>query len=101
MFDVGEHLGGEVVGPCELAVFEQAARQDREEDLDLVEPRGVLGRKDHLPAWVFVQPGLDVGRLVGGEVVEDRDDLLAVWDLGFELFEELDEVELVACLVGK
>jgi hypothetical protein len=57
MFDVGEHLGGEVVGPCELAVFEQAARQDREEDLDLVElcrfvlPVGLLARQGVATKW--------------------------------------------------
>nr|WP_249416771.1 hypothetical protein [Streptomyces sp. TS71-3] len=37
-------LVDQILARGELAASQQAAGQDREEDLDLVEPRGVFGR---------------------------------------------------------
>jgi len=42
VLDEGEHLEGEVFGVAVLAVAQQAAGEDGEEHLDLVEPGGVL-----------------------------------------------------------
>jgi hypothetical protein len=58
--DVGEHLLGEVILAGEDAVLEQAAVQDREEDLDLVEPRGVCRGELKAPAWMGLKPVLDL-----------------------------------------
>ena len=96
MLDEGQHLRGEVFGAGEGAVAQQSACEDGEEALDLVEPGGVLGGKHEPPARVFVKPGVDLARFVGGEVVEDRDDLLAGGDLGFELLQEGQEVPAIA-----
>ena len=81
MLDEGQHLGRQILRAGESAVLEHAAREDREEDLDLVEPAGVLGREDELPARVLEEPVSDLPGLVGGEVVKDGDDALAGGDL--------------------
>ena len=78
--DVGEHLLGEVLLAGEAAVLEQPAPEDREEDLDLVQPRGVGRSELKAPARMGLQPVLDLLGASRGEVVADRDDLLALDD---------------------
>ncbi len=73
--DEREHLLGEVGLAGEDAVLEQSAVEDREEDLDLVEPRGVLGGELEAPPRMVFQPVADFLGAAGGEVVGDRDDL--------------------------
>ena len=50
----------------------QAPGEDREEQLDLVEPRRVGRGEMKAPARVRLEPGHDLGGLVHLEVVEDR-----------------------------
>ena len=95
VLDEGEHLVGEVGFAGEGASFEQAAGEDREEDLDLVEPGGVGGGELKAPARMGCQPVLDLLGAAGGEVVADRDHLLAGGDLRLELVEEAEQVELL------
>ena len=98
--DEGEHLLGEVLFRGEDAVLEQSPVEDREEDLDLVEPAGVLGGKDEAPAGMVGEPVAHFRGRPGGEVVADRDHLLAGRDLALELVEEAEQVEAVARLRG-
>ena len=58
-------------------MLEQPAPQDREEDLDLVQPRGVSASELKAPARVSLEPLVHVLD-AGGKVVGDRHDLLAV-----------------------
>ena len=58
-FDDREHLLGEVFFAGEDAVFEQSSVEDREDDLDLVEPGGVGGGELEAPAGVRGEPVLD------------------------------------------
>src|SRR5665811_1965513 len=51
-----EDLVGEVLAGGDLAAAQHAAGQDREEDLDNVEPTGVFGRVGHGEARVIRQP---------------------------------------------
>ena len=57
--DVGEDLFGEVLLAGEDVVLEQAADEYREEDFDLVEPRGVSRGELEAPARMGPQPVLD------------------------------------------
>ena len=59
----------------EAGAVERAAREDREPDLDLVEPAGVGRGEVEVNILVPRQPAVALG-LVGLEVVEDDVDLL-------------------------
>lgn len=87
--DEREQLGSEVGFAGEDPAAEQAAGEDREEQLDLVQPRGVSrGEVERPPGMVF-EPMLDLGGgLVHLEVLEDGVDLLAGWDRDDALLEE-------------
>src|SRR5215210_6732365 len=90
--DEGEQLGPEVGLRLEDAAAEEPAGEDREEQLDLVEPGGVGGGEVEGPAGVGREPGLDLRGLVDLEVVEDCVHLLAGGDLVLEPVEEVDEL---------
>src|SRR5665811_722303 len=93
--NVGEHLLGKIFGGVEVAVLEQPAAHDREDDLDLVEPARMVGGELKAPARMGPEPRLDVGTLVSGEVVHDRDDLLTLSrrDRLIDLLQEADQVK--------
>src|SRR6476646_8481170 len=86
----GERLGGrvvaleeaeqlclEVVFAGEGAALQEPAGEDREEELDLVEPGGVRRGEVKPPARVLGEPVAHLGRLVHLQVVEDRVHLVA------------------------
>src|SRR5262249_61410198 len=98
--DESEHLLGEVLFAWEGAAFEQASGEDREEDLDLVEPARVLWGEDEAPAWMLGQPVAHFLSRPRREVVADRDHFPAGGDLALELIEEAEQVEAVARLRG-
>ena len=97
--DEGEQLRFQVGLAGEDAAPEQAAGEDREPELDLVEPGGVGGGEVEVPARVRFEPGDDLGCLVHLEVVEDRVHLLVGRDLGLELLEEVEELDAAVALV--
>src|SRR5687768_15151260 len=63
--DEGDDAVGEVVDAGELAVAQQASLEDREEQLDLVEPRGVRRGVVQEDVWPFLQECFDRGSEVG------------------------------------
>ena len=97
--DEVEQLRFEVFFARERPAPEQAAGEDGEEQLDLVEPGGVGRGEVEVPARVRVEPGDDLGCLVDLEVVEDRVDLLAGGDLRLEELEEVEELEPAVAVV--
>ena len=90
--DECEDLSGEFVDGVELAVFEYASLQDREEQLDLVEPRRVRRGVVQEHAGMRVEELLDGRGAVRGEVVDDAVQLEVTWGLRDKVGEELDEV---------
>lgn len=99
--DEGEQLLGEVFFADERAVAQQAAGEDGEEDLDLVEPGRVLGRELKPPPGVLGQPVLDLLGGASGQVVGDGDDpATVVEDLVVELVQKADQVKAIAVLEG-
>ena len=71
VLDEGDDTVGELVDGVELAAAQQSAFEDREEQLDLVEPRGVGGREVQMDVPVLVEELLDQFGAVGLEVVDD------------------------------
>src|SRR5919199_3549081 len=66
--------------------------QDREEKLDLIEPRGMGRGVVQEDPRVVVEERLDFRGEVGREVVDDAVQLHAGWRLVVEVGEEVDEV---------
>ena len=62
---------GESADAGEGAAPDGPPTEDREPGRDLVESAGAGGREVELDARVLAEPGLDVGGLVGREVVDD------------------------------
>jgi hypothetical protein len=83
---------GELVDGAELAAAQQPAFQDREEQLDLVEPRRVGRREVQTHVRVPLEEVRDQLGAVGLEVVDDAMQVQTGWCLGDEVAEELDEV---------
>src|SRR5918994_3142495 len=74
----------------EAGALKRAAGEDREPDLDLVEPRRMGRRKVEVDVLVPGEPGVALG-LVGREVVED-DVNLAVPVSSHHLIHEVEEL---------
>src|SRR3990167_7462928 len=89
VLDEREDVVGEFVDGVELAVFEDASFEDREEELDLVEPRRVCRRVVQEYAWMGVEELFDVGCGMRGEVVDDAMQFQATRGLRDEIGEEL------------
>src|SRR5262245_37617851 len=83
-------------------MLEQSPIEDREDDLDLIQPRGVGRGELKTPTWMLLQPVFDLLGTAGGEVVGDRDDLLAFHyrDIAVQMIKETDQVKPVASLGG-
>jgi hypothetical protein len=69
--DEGDDAIGQIFDRCELASAQESALEDREEQLDLVEPAGVGGRLVDVHVGVLLQEGSDPSGLVRTEVVGD------------------------------
>src|SRR5690606_10260579 len=63
--------GGQGTDVLEAAPPDRLAGEDAEPRLDLVHPRRRGRREVEREATVATEPGLDVGRLVGADIVED------------------------------
>src|SRR5690606_14470141 len=76
--DKRHDLLGQVLGGREVVVLKTPSSQDREEDLNLIHPRGMLGSVDELEfppvASVEAGPTLLGTIIVGVEVVPNDDD---------------------------
>ena len=92
VLDEGDHASGEFVDGTELAAAQQSAFEDREEQLDLVEPRRVGGREVQMDLRMLVEEPLDQLGAVCLEVVDDAMQVQTRRRLGDEVTEELDEV---------
>ena len=84
--DVGVDLRGEVFLRGEGTSREELASKNGEPALDLVEPGRVLRREVARPPRVFIEPLVDVRRVVGGQVIHD--DVSAAWRV-----DRVDDVE--------
>jgi hypothetical protein len=73
--DEGVDLGDQVAHRAERAAADRLGADVGEEALDQVEPRAVGGDEVQVPARPGREPGLDLGMLVRGVVVEDDVDL--------------------------
>ena len=90
--------GLEVDDRAEDAAFQAPLGQLGEEALDGIEPRAEVGVKWKVQRGWRVEPGADLGVLVGGVVVEDDVDQLAGRDLGLDGVEEADELLMPVAL---
>jgi hypothetical protein len=74
----GQHLGAQIRDALERAVAQQTALQDREPDLDLVDPGGVQGRvdEDETTAMMAAElgPAAIVAVVMNVEIVPDYED---------------------------
>ena len=86
--EVAVDRGLQVDERMEHAALQAPSGQLGEEAVDGVEPRGGGGREVEGPAVVALEPGADLGMLVGGVVVEDHMDQLAGRDVALETVEE-------------
>src|SRR5436309_5876886 len=84
--------GLEVDDRAEYATLEAALGQLGEEALDRIEPGGGGRRVVEDEAGMPIQPGADLGMLVGCIVVKDDMDDLARRDLRLDGVEEADEL---------
>ena len=63
-----------------------------EEAFDLVEPGGIGGREVNVPTRTAGEPGLDLGMLVGGVVVDDEMDVELGRHIGLDVAQEGEEL---------
>ena len=111
----------EVLGRCEVAAFQEAARQGAEPQFDLVEPRAMLGREvEHVLVVGIGQKGTpllagaqfffvkgqsvqssqelaNVQTPVGVQVVEDPMEPLLLWELRRDMGQMGGEIRAGAC----
>jgi len=90
--------GLEVDDRAEDTAFEAPAAHRREEAFDGVEPRSRGGREVEDPAWVSGEPGLHLGMLVDGVIVQDDVDHLAGRNCALDGVEEADEFLMAVAL---
>src|SRR5512137_2451832 len=91
--DMGYKFGNAL----ERGAVQRLAREDREPDFDLVEPRGVRRREVEMHVFVALEPHVAPG-LVGGEIIQnDMDFLVRIG--GDDLVHEVKELDATAALV--
>jgi hypothetical protein len=90
--DEGHHLGYQVLHGAELAALEQPAGQDREEQLHLVQPRGMGRGVVGVEPRVVNEPPAGVAGDVRGAVVQHQVHLQVGGHGGVQIVQEGDEV---------
>src|ERR1700733_1607931 len=91
------NVTGEVCEALERSALERLAGKDREPDFDLVQPRCVCRSVVQMDVRVARQPDVTF-RLVGGQIVENDMDLLALMLLDHAVH-EVEELQPSAALV--
>ena len=90
-FDEGIDGLAQLLDRGEAGAVERAAGEDREPDLDLVEPAGVGRGEVEVDTGMAGQPSIPFG-LVGAEIVEDDVDL-AIGVIGDHVVHEVEELD--------